>query len=42
MEETNLSFKIVIIGDSGVGKSNLMTRYTLNEFSQDTPATIGV
>lgn len=42
MEDTNLSFKIVIIGDSGVGKSNLMTRYTTNEFSQDTPATIGV
>ncbi|CCW71364.1 unnamed protein product [Phytomonas sp. Hart1] len=42
MEEANLSFKVVIIGDSGVGKSNLMTRYTTNEFSQDTPATIGV
>ncbi|CAD2222617.1 Rab family, other [Angomonas deanei] len=42
MEDTNLSFKFVIIGDSGVGKSNLMTRYTINEFSQDTPATIGV
>ncbi|CCW63566.1 unnamed protein product [Phytomonas sp. EM1] len=42
MEDTNLSFKIVIIGDSGVGKSNMMTRYTTNEFSQDTPATIGV
>lgn len=42
MDETSLSFKVVIIGDSGVGKSNLMTRYTTNEFSQDTPATIGV
>lgn len=42
MEDTNLLFKVVIIGDSGVGKSNLMTRYTTNEFSQDTPATIGV
>ncbi|KAG5485009.1 hypothetical protein LSCM1_07089 [Leishmania martiniquensis] len=42
MEETNLSFKIVLIGDSGVGKSNLMTRYTTNEFSQETPSTIGV
>jgi small GTP-binding protein len=35
-------FKVVIIGDSGVGKSNLMTRYTQNEFSNDTPSTIGV
>ena len=42
MDDTNLLFKVVIIGDSGVGKSNLMTRYTTNEFSQDTPATIGV
>lgn len=42
MEDTSLSFKIVIIGDSGVGKSNLMSRYTTNEFSQDTQATIGV
>nr|CCC92182.1 putative Rab11A GTPase [Trypanosoma congolense IL3000] len=42
MEDTNLTFKVVIVGDSGVGKSNLMTRYTANEFSQDTPATIGV
>ncbi len=35
-------FKVVIIGDSGVGKSNLMMRYTQNEFSTDTPSTIGV
>jgi small GTP-binding protein len=35
-------FKVVIIGDSGVGKSNLMTRYTQNEFSTETTATIGV
>ncbi|AIN96153.1 small GTP-binding protein Rab11, putative [Leishmania panamensis] len=42
MEDTNLSFKIVLIGDSGVGKSNLMTRYTMSEFSQETPSTIGV
>ncbi|KAG5510323.1 hypothetical protein JKF63_07651 [Porcisia hertigi] len=42
MEETNLSFKIVLTGDSGVGKSNLMTRYTTNEYSHETPSTIGV
>lgn len=35
-------FKVVIIGDSGVGKSNIMTRYASNEFSSDTPSTIGV
>eukprot|EP00759_Apiculatamorpha_spiralis_P017617 PhF_6_TR23779/c0_g1_i1/m.33264/K07904/RAB11A; Ras-related protein Rab-11A len=38
----NFLFKIVVIGDSGVGKSNLMTRYTCDEFSVETPSTIGV
>ncbi|XP_047948467.1 ras-related protein RABA5e-like [Salvia hispanica] len=35
-------FKIVIIGDSAVGKSNLLSRYARNEFSLHTKATIGV
>jgi len=35
-------FKYVIIGDSGVGKSNMMTRYLKDEFSFETKATVGV
>lgn len=35
-------FKIVIIGDSGVGKSNILLRYTKNEFNLESKATIGV
>ena len=35
-------FKIVVIGDSGTGKSNLVLRYTKNEFSLETQTTIGV
>ncbi|EOY05073.1 RAB GTPase A5E isoform 2 [Theobroma cacao] len=35
-------FKIVIIGDSAVGKSNLLTRYARNEFNAHSKATIGV
>ena len=35
-------FKIVIIGDSGVGKSNMLLRYTKNEFNLESKATIGV
>ncbi|KAG4125998.1 hypothetical protein ERO13_D10G130800v2 [Gossypium hirsutum] len=35
-------FKIVIIGDSAVGKSNLLSRYARNEFSPHSKATIGV
>ena len=35
-------FKTVLIGDSGVGKSNLLSRYTKNEFHLGSKATIGV
>ncbi|XP_054805759.1 ras-related protein RABA5e-like [Prosopis cineraria] len=35
-------FKIVIIGDSAVGKSNLLSRYARNEFNPHSKATIGV
>ena len=35
-------FKVVIIGDSGVGKSNLLSRLTRNEFHLDSKSTIGV
>ena len=35
-------FKIVLIGDSAVGKSQLLTRFAWNEFNLDSKATIGV
>jgi len=35
-------YKIVVIGDSSVGKTNIMTRFTSNEFSTESKATIGV
>lgn len=35
-------FKIVLIGDSAVGKSNLLSRYARNEFNTNSKATIGV
>ena len=34
--------KIVLIGDQAVGKSNLLWRYTKDEFKMGAPATIGV
>ncbi|KAK3216544.1 hypothetical protein GRF29_1g107490 [Pseudopithomyces chartarum] len=33
---------VVLIGDSGVGKSNLLSRFTRNEFNLDSKSTIGV
>eukprot|EP01123_Difflugia_compressa_P001093 TRINITY_DN1124_c0_g1_i2.p1 TRINITY_DN1124_c0_g1~~TRINITY_DN1124_c0_g1_i2.p1 ORF type:complete len:239 (+),score=45.00 TRINITY_DN1124_c0_g1_i2:99-719(+) len=35
-------FKIVLVGDSGVGKSNLLSRFTKGEFYDETKSTIGV
>jgi ABC-type phosphate/phosphonate transport system ATPase subunit len=33
---------VVLIGDSGVGKSNLLSRFTRNEFTIESKSTIGV
>ncbi|KAD4178975.1 hypothetical protein E3N88_27566 [Mikania micrantha] len=35
-------FKLVLIGDSGVGKSNLLSRFAKNEFNLESKSTIGV
>ncbi|XP_077577256.1 ras-related protein Rab-25b [Stigmatopora nigra] len=41
-EAYNFVFKVVLIGESGVGKSNLLSRFTKNEFNHDSRTTIGV
>ncbi|PRP80200.1 rab11A, RAB family GTPase [Planoprotostelium fungivorum] len=41
-EEYDYLYKIVLIGDSGVGKSNLLSRFSRNEFNLETKSTIGV
>ena len=38
----NLIFKIVLIGDSNVGKTNILSKYLQNEFNPDSKATVGV
>ncbi|RUP44307.1 ras family-domain-containing protein [Jimgerdemannia flammicorona] len=37
-----LPSSVVLIGDSGVGKSNLLSRFTRNEFNLESKSTIGV
>eukprot|EP01057_Protomagalhaensia_wolfi_P001152 Protomagalhaensia_wolfi_Nauph_80__1151@NODE_167_length_3356_cov_74_031957_g125_i0_p2_GENE_NODE_167_length_3356_cov_74_031957_g125_i0NODE_167_length_3356_cov_74_031957_g125_i0_p2_ORF_typecomplete_len214_score16_62Ras/PF00071_22/5_9e65Roc/PF08477_13/1_3e29Arf/PF00025_21/5e19GTP_EFTU/PF00009_27/1_4e07SRPRB/PF09439_10/2_2e06MMR_HSR1/PF01926_23/1_7e06RsgA_GTPase/PF03193_16/0_019RsgA_GTPase/PF03193_16/0_21Gtr1_RagA/PF04670_12/6_8e06FeoB_N/PF02421_18/5e05AAA_22/PF13401_6/0_002AAA_22/PF13401_6/2_4e03Sep len=41
-EHYDYLYKIVLIGDSGVGKSNLLSRFTRDEFNLESKSTIGV
>ncbi|GAU12812.1 hypothetical protein TSUD_72990 [Trifolium subterraneum] len=41
-EECDYLFKAVLIGDSGVGKSNMLSRFAKDEFRLDSKPTIGV
>ena len=38
----DLKLKLVLLGDSGVGKTNLIAQYMTNTFHHDSKATIGV
>jgi small GTP-binding protein len=40
--EQSLLYKLVLVGDSGVGKTNLMTRFVKEEFLVESKTTIGV
>jgi len=41
-EEYSMIFKIILVGDSGVGKTNILSRY-VNDYSSDsTKSTVGV
>jgi len=44
MQEDNYDFlfKLVMIGDSRVGKTNLFMRYTKDQFDNNTVTTVGV
>ena len=41
-EDLDMLFKIVMVGDSGVGKTVLLRRFTDGVFLEDTKNTIGV
>lgn len=40
--EFDYTLKIIIIGDSGIGKSSIMTRYHENKFFENHIPTVGV
>lgn len=41
-KQADFNYKIVLLGDSGVGKSNIISRFTKNEFNLESKTTIGV
>ena len=41
-ENYEMMFKVVLVGDSFVGKTNIMSKYLKNEFHEDSKATVGV
>lgn len=41
-EECDYLFKAVLVGDSAVGKSNLLSRFARDQFQLDSKPTIGV
>ena len=41
-DDYNYIYKIIMLGESSVGKTNLLTRFTKNEFNEDLRPTIGV
>ena len=42
IEEKERNFKIVVVGNSGVGKTNLVSRYADDEFDENYRTTIGL
>ena len=42
LDEYDFLFKLIIVGDSNVGKTNIMSKYIHNQFNYTSKATIGV
>ena len=42
LDEYDFLFKLIIVGDSNVGKTNIMSKYIHNQFNYTSKSTIGV
>lgn len=42
MDDNSLKFKIIFLGDQGVGKSSIMNRFIQDKFEENYSATIGL
>lgn len=42
LEKIDYVYKVVVIGDSAVGKTQILSRFAKNEFCFDSKSTIGV
>ena len=40
--EYDAQYKIILVGDSGVGKSNILSKFTRNKFVMDSKTTVGI
>jgi len=41
-DDIDICLKLILVGDSSVGKTNILTKYTKDIFNEDNKATIGV
>ncbi len=41
-QEYDFLMKLILVGDSGVGKTNILSKYLKNDFDPDAKATVGV
>jgi small GTP-binding protein len=40
--EFDILYKVILVGDPAVGKTNILSRFTKDEFLEDTRSTVGV
>lgn len=41
-DEVDIIYKVILVGDPAVGKTNILSRFTKDEFMEDSRSTVGV